>query len=63
MENKTVPSHMCMEAAILSVVVTCSFICRGTPPPPIPRALLHLLKEEKNMQSVFNGSMFKKWLK
>lgn len=40
MENKTVPSHMCMEAAILSVVVTCSFICRGTPPnspgPPPP---------------------------
>lgn len=36
MENKTVPSHMCMEAAILSVVVTCSFICRGTPPPNSP---------------------------
>lgn len=35
MENKTVPSHMCMEAAILSVLVTCSWICRA-PPPPSP---------------------------
>lgn len=36
MENKTVPSHMCMEAAILSVLVTCSWICGAPPPPPSP---------------------------
>lgn len=36
MENKTVPSHMCMEAAILSVLVTCSWICRPPPPPSSP---------------------------
>lgn len=60
MENKTVPSHMCMEAAILSVLVTCSWICRA--PPPIPGPYSTFLKK-KNMQSVFNGSMFKILLK
>lgn len=47
MENKTVPSHMCMEAAILSVVVTCSFICRGTPPPQFPGPSSTFLKKKR----------------
>lgn len=46
MENKTVPSHMCMEAAILSVLVTCSWICRA-PPPPIPGPYSTFLKKKK----------------
>lgn len=45
MENKTVPSHMCMEAAILSVLVTCSWICRA--PPPIPGPYSTFLKKKK----------------
>lgn len=46
MENKTVPSHMCMEAAILSVLVTCSWICRA-PPPPTPGPYSTFLKKKK----------------
>lgn len=51
MENKTVPSHMCMEAAILSVLVTCSWICRAPPPPPIPGLSSTFLKKKKYAKS------------